>query len=104
MAGASIERITIAMVDDIGWSLDSVAVQLLRWGYRILPVTPWELGLDLHGVQTAAVILTRRSKWEIERFMNRTDHPPVITTDDFDLMLRQRIEVYLRGGGVNPPV
>jgi predicted CoA-binding protein len=97
------ERITIALIEDIGWSLDSVAMQLLQWGYRILPVRPWALRLDLHGIQTAAIILTLRTKWEIERIMNRTDHPPVITTDDFDLMLRNRIENYLRGAGLNPP-
>jgi hypothetical protein len=98
------ESITIVLVEDDEWSLDSVAVQLLQWHYRILSVRIWELPLGRHGIETAALILTRRTKWEIERFMHRTDHPPVITTDDFDLMLRDRIHAYLRRSGLRPPV
>jgi hypothetical protein len=104
MAETAAETIMIALVEDGNWSLDSVAIQLRQWRYRILPVRIWDLARDLHGIQTAAVILTRRTKWEIERIMNRTDHPPVITTDDFDLLLRDRIETYVRRAGLRPPI
>jgi hypothetical protein len=30
-------------------------------------------------------------------------HPPIITSDDFDLGLRERIEAYLRSRGAVPP-
>ena len=97
------DRITIVLVEDDEWSLDSIAVQLVRWHYSILPVRTSDLLFDLHGIQTAAAILTHKTKWEIERIMNRTDHPPVITTYDFDLSLRARIETALRRSGLYPP-
>jgi hypothetical protein len=96
MAAREAGRFTIALVEESGWSLDSVALQLVQWGYRVLPVRLWDLYRDVHGVQKAAVILTRRHKGEIECIMKTPDHPPVVTTDHFDLMLRHRIENYLR--------
>jgi hypothetical protein len=92
--------LTIVLVEDGDWSPESLAGQLIRRHYSILSVRISDLALDLHSIRTAAVILTTKTKWEIERVMNRTDHPPVITTDDFDLGLLDRIEMCLRNAAV----
>jgi hypothetical protein len=89
-------QIIIALVADRSWSTDAAAAQLIRWGYSILWLTLFQLPTSEPSLRRATLILTNRSRWEIERMLRGAHHPPIITSDDFDLGLRGRIEAYLK--------
>ena len=55
---------TLVVVEDGTWSVDRIAFQLIRRGYRFVLVRPSDLALDLHSVRSAALILTTKSRWE----------------------------------------
>lgn len=97
-------RITLAIIEDSSWSGTAIAMQFLRWHYEILCIKPADLFLCGRLIEGAALIVTTRSRWQIERIVGGDNHPPVITTDDFDLGLRARIEAYLRHLDIVPPV
>jgi hypothetical protein len=97
------ERVTIALVADRSWCADDIAVQLLRWHYSILWVRPFDLLVAEPLIKRAALILTNRSRWQIEELLGPAHYLPVVTTDNFDLHLQSRIEAYLKSLGVVPP-
>ena len=97
------ERVTIGLIADRSWRTEEMAVQLLRWRYSILWLRPFDLALSGAQMQRAALILTTQTRWQIERILGPA-HPPVVTTDDFDLRLQTRIEACLKSRGLVPPV
>ena len=97
------ERVTIALVADRSWCADDIAMQLLRWRYSILWIRPFDLAVSEPLIKRAALILTDRSRWQIEEVLGPANYLPVVTTDDFDLHLQRRIEAYLKSRGVVPP-
>jgi hypothetical protein len=101
--GAGREQVTIALVADHSWCTDDIAIQLLRWRYSILWVRPFDLPVSEPLMKRAALILTNRTRWQIEETVESARRLPVVTTDNFDLHLQRRIEAYLRSRGVAPP-
>lgn len=101
-SGTGDDQLTIALITDHSWRTEEMAVQLLRWRYSILWLRPFDLAVSGALMQRAALILTTRSRWQIERIPGQA-HPPVVTTDDFDLRLKTRIEACLKSRGLVPP-
>jgi hypothetical protein len=90
-----IAKTTIALLEDGDWAAELTAAELIRWDYEVLWITSSGLlsgDLDLSSV---ALIVTCKSRWEIERLLKPGVHPPVMTTNDFDLRLGGRILAYL---------
>jgi hypothetical protein len=70
-------------------------MQRFRWHDRIALLRLSHLAIRPDLVNAGALILTTRTKWEIDRILKSSKHPPLLTTHAFHLALHERIEAYL---------